>query len=104
MKRSKKLVLLLYSCIWGLPLQAQESLLPTGFTTGDNVWIVKAGLTVNNVSGDGVLATKANWAATNGTGEFENALGGKLYIGICVGCVLCLRCQAFRLYRSRLPS
>ena len=82
MKRSKKFVLMLFSCIWGLPLQAQESSLPAGFTTGDNVWIVRAGLSLNNVSGDGALDTKANWAATNGAGEFENALGGNISFGL----------------------
>ena len=82
MKRSKKFVLILFSCIGGLPLQAQESSLPAGFTTGDNVWIVRAGLSFNNVSGDGVLDTKANWVATNGAGEFENALGGSISFGL----------------------
>ena len=82
MKRSKKFALMLFSCIWGLPVQAQESSLPAGFTTGDNIWIVRAGLTFNNVSGDGVLDTKANWAATNGAGEFENALGGTISFGL----------------------
>lgn len=82
MKRSKKFVLMLFLCVFVYPLHAQDPSLPTGFTTGENVWIVRAGLSLNNVSGDGVLDAKANWAATNGTGEFENALGGTISFGL----------------------
>lgn len=69
-------------CVCGLTVHAQESSLPSGFTTGDNVWIVRAGLGFNNVSGSGVLDTKASWAATSGAGEFENALGGNISLGL----------------------
>ena len=82
MKRSKKLLLVSFLFTWGLSLQAQESSLPAGFSTGDNVWIVRAGLSFNNVSGSGIIDAKANWAATNGAGEFENALGGTISFGL----------------------
>jgi len=82
MKRSKKILLMSFLCISGLSLQAQESSLPSGFTTGENVWIVRAGLSFNNVCGDGILDTKAYWASTNGAGEFENVLGGSISFGL----------------------
>ena len=83
MKKSKKKFLLVsLLCICGLASHAQEPSLPAGFTTSDNVWIVRAGLSFNNVSGAGVLDTKANWAATNGVGEFENTLGGNISLSL----------------------
>ena len=82
MKKFAKFLTVLFFCTFRLVSQAQESSLPKGFTTGDNVWIVRTGVSLNNVSGSGVEETKAIWMASKGAGEFKNALGGTMSFGL----------------------
>ncbi len=57
----KKYVFSLLMCASGLAIQAQVTQFPDGFTSGKTVWIVRAGASLNGVSGDGVDATKDGW-------------------------------------------
>lgn len=83
----KKFVFSLLVCTVGLAMQAQVTNLPAGFKSGKFVWIVRAGVSLNGVSGDGVDATKDSWEDSKPnnkwsySGDFKRALGGNLSIG-----------------------
>lgn len=62
--------------------QAQESSLPAGFTNGETTWIVKAGVSLNSVTGDDVDDMKTNWANLKLNGEFKNTIGGVVTVGM----------------------
>ena len=81
MKRLKSLLVLLFFCTLGLISHAQESSLPEGFTTGNTVWIVRTGVSLNFVTGDGVDDMKTDWAAQKSYGEFKNTYGGNAFVG-----------------------
>lgn len=83
----KKYLFSLLVCTSGLAAQAQVTQLPDGFTSGKTVWIVRAGASLNGVSGDGVDATKDGWekqkpnSKWSSSGDFKRALGANLSIG-----------------------
>ena len=83
----KKYLFSLLVCTSGLAAQAQVTQLPDGFTSGKTVWIVRAGASLNGVSGDGVNATKDGWeklkpnSKWSSSGDFKRALGANLSIG-----------------------
>ena len=81
MKRFNCLFLLLFCFSWSVT-QAQEHSLPKGFTTGDIVWIVRAGANLNNVSGSGVEDVKESVADTKGYIDFNSTLGGAISGGL----------------------
>ena len=59
----KKLMTLVFMCSLVLASQAQEVLqLPSGFSEGKTVWIVRAGASFSGVSGKGIDAQEDAWA------------------------------------------
>lgn len=63
----KKLMTLLFMCSLALASQAQEVLqLPSGFSGGKTVWIIRAGANFSGVSGKGIDAQEDAWVKTNG--------------------------------------
>ena len=81
MKRIKSICVIAF-CALAFVSKAQESSLPEGFTSGNTVWIARAGISLNNVSGSGIEDIKAAWAATKGAGDFKNTLGGAVSFGL----------------------
>ena len=83
----KKVVFSLFVCASGFAAQAQVTQLPDGFTSGKTVWIIRAGASLNGVSGDGVDAVKDKWekdkinSKWDYSGDFQRTLGGNLSIG-----------------------
>lgn len=83
----KKFLFSLLVCATGPVAQAQVTKLPEGFTSGKMVWMIRAGVCLNGVSGDGVDATLDNWEKSKPnnkwdySGDFKRALGGNLNIG-----------------------
>lgn len=83
----RKLVFSLLVFATGLAAQAQVTKLPEGFTSGKTVWMVRAGASLNDASGDGVDATLDNWekqkpnSKWSYSGDFKRALGANLSIG-----------------------
>ena len=78
----KKLMTLAFMCSLVLASQAQEVLqLPSGFTEGKTVWIVRAGVSFSGVFGKGIDAQEDAWAKNKWSGSFKRAFGGNLSIG-----------------------
>lgn len=81
MRRIKKKVLLVSLCFYGLVSQAQTSMLPKGFSSGSIVCYVRAGVSLNGVTGDGVDDLKTEWIEQKINGDFKKTIGGSLTIG-----------------------
>ena len=77
----KMLVFSLLVCATDLAAQAQVTKLPEGFTSGKTVWMVRAGASLNGVSGDGVDASKDGWKKNKWDGDFKRAFGESVSIG-----------------------
>lgn len=78
----KKLMTLLFMCSLVLASQAQEVLqLPSGFSGGKTVWIIRAGANFSGVSGKGIDAQEDAWVKNKWSGSFGRAFGGNLSIG-----------------------
>lgn len=78
----KKLMTLLFMYSLVFVSQAQEVLkLPSGFTDGKTIWIVRAGASFSGVSGDGIDAQERSWTKGKWDGSFKRAFGGNLSIG-----------------------
>ena len=83
MKKIMRFAVLSILCSFSFVSQAQESSsLPDGFTNGNIVWIIRTGVSLNNVSGSGVDETKTNWADQKCYGEYKNLFGGNLSFGL----------------------
>lgn len=78
----KKLMFLLFMCSLGLVSQAQEVLqLPEGFSGGETIWIVRAGVSFSGVTGKGIDAQEDSWTKGKWDGSFGRSFGGNLSIG-----------------------
>lgn len=82
MKKYISFYLISLFCTLGLVSNAQETIPFDRFSNGDIIWIVKTGLSLNNVSGSGVDDAKATWAAQNSYGKYKNTFGGSLSFGL----------------------
>lgn len=76
-----RLFLLSCLCSCSLLSLAQSSSLPNGFSSGELVWFIRTGLSLDGVTGSGVDEEKTTWAAVNCNGEFKNIIGGSLTFG-----------------------
>jgi hypothetical protein len=82
MKRIKSLLVLSILGSLGLISKAQVSSLPVGFTNDKNVWIVRSGVSLSNVSGSGLENSEKEWARQKCYGKYKNAWGGNLTLGL----------------------
>ena len=51
------------------------------FGSGQFVWVIRTGVSLNNVTGSGVDDTKDNWSKSKWDGDFKNSLGGTISFG-----------------------
>ena len=77
----KKFVFTLTMFAFSLSVQGQVTQLPKGFTSGKTVWFLRAGVSLNGVSGDGVDAVEEIWKKNKWDGSYGRSLGGSLSIG-----------------------
>lgn len=82
MKKIRRVLILSFFFTLGQISEAQVLSLPDGFSTGDNVWYLRTGVSLNNVSGSGVDNVRAQWAADRCYGDFKNTLGATAIFGL----------------------
>lgn len=80
MKKTLFLIVLTFS-ITNL-VQAQVSALPSKFNTGDMVFVVKTGPSLNGITGSGVDDMKTSWADAKANGDFKNTFGWTASVGM----------------------
>ena len=82
MIKYKSIYLVSLFCAFGLVSNAQKSTPIDNFFCGNTIWIIRTGVSINNVSGSGVDDAKATWVAQKSYGDYKNTLGGSLSFGL----------------------